>query len=102
LLNYLAGFYAPCSNIEVSNRLTLLAESLPADPNEQSSPELGTSRGNRNKCPVPGILYNTNTLESFRSLDKKSLLTMEAKKVLSISTHNLECSFILIKMRFGQ
>lgn len=75
----ITGFIAPCSNAEVSNRLTLLAESLPPDP--QTSPELQVSRGNRNRCPIPGILYNTNTLESFRGLDKKSLLNMEAKKI---------------------
>lgn len=76
----LTGFYAPCSHPQVSNCLTLLTESLPPDPSEQlPSPE--TIRGNRNKCPIPGILYNTNTLESFHALDKQSLLNMEAKKI---------------------
>ncbi|KAF8409020.1 hypothetical protein HHK36_005092 [Tetracentron sinense] len=76
----ITGFYAPCSHAQVSNHLTLLAESLPSDPSEQlSSPVL--SRGNRNRCPVPGILYNTNTLESFHAIDKQSLLKAESKKI---------------------
>ncbi|XP_030971081.1 ubiquitin-like modifier-activating enzyme atg7 isoform X2 [Quercus lobata] len=74
------GFYAPCSHPQVSNHLTLLAESLPSESNEQSS-TAATSGGNRNRCPVPGILYNTNTIESFHALDKKSLLKAEAKKI---------------------
>ncbi|XP_075636943.1 ubiquitin-like modifier-activating enzyme atg7 [Castanea sativa] len=73
-------FYAPCSHPQVSNHLTLLADSLPSESNEQSS-TAATSGGNRNRCPVPGILYNTNTIESFHALDKKSLLRAEAKKI---------------------
>lgn len=76
----ITGFYAPCSHHQVSNRLTLLAESLPSESNEQSS-ALSSSLGNRNRCPVPGILYNTNTLEGFYALDKQSLLKAEAKKI---------------------
>ena len=75
-----AGFYAPCSHSQVSNHLTLLAESLPNGENDQSSMP-AFSRGNRNRCPVPGTLYNTNTLEAFHALDKKSLLKEEANKV---------------------
>lgn len=52
----IAGFYAPCSQ----SHLTVLAESLPS---------------------VPGILYNTNTVESFHALDKSDLLKKEAAKV---------------------
>lgn len=74
------GFYAPCSNAQVSSHLTLLAESLPSEPSEQLSVET-ISRGNRNRCSVPGILYNTNTLEGFRSLDKQGLLKAEANKI---------------------
>ncbi|XP_042478866.1 ubiquitin-like modifier-activating enzyme atg7 [Macadamia integrifolia] len=75
----ITGFYAPCSHAQVSNNLTLLSESLPPDPSEPSSVVL--SHGNRNRCPVPGILYNTNTVESFRALDKQNLLKAEAKKI---------------------
>ncbi|CAA7040912.1 unnamed protein product [Microthlaspi erraticum] len=68
----ITGFYAPCSHPQVSNHLTLLSESLPSD---------DSIHGNRNKCPVPGILYNTNTVESFNKLDKQSLLKAEANKI---------------------
>ncbi|XP_058100757.1 ubiquitin-like modifier-activating enzyme atg7 isoform X2 [Magnolia sinica] len=76
----ITGFYAPCSHAQVSNHLQLLAESFLPDAVEQSSTQ-EMSRGNRNRCPVPGTLYNTNTLESFHALDKQSLLKMEAKKI---------------------
>ncbi|KAF5472976.1 hypothetical protein F2P56_009628 [Juglans regia] len=76
----ITGYYAPCSHPQVSNNLTLLAQSLPSESNEQSS-TAATSRGNRNRCPIRGILYNTNTIESFHTLDKKSLLRAEAKKI---------------------
>ncbi|GAA0162154.1 ubiquitin-protein ligase [Lithospermum erythrorhizon] len=76
----ITGFFAPCSHQQVSNHLTLLTESLPLDSTEISqAPDL--SRGNRNKCPVPGVLYNTNTLEGFKALDKQSLLKAEAGKI---------------------
>ncbi|XP_073037396.1 ubiquitin-like modifier-activating enzyme atg7 [Primulina eburnea] len=76
----ITGFVSPCSHRQVSNHVTLLSESLPPE----SSEELLTtaiSRGNRNRCPVPGLLYNTNTLEGFKALDKQTLLRAEAKKI---------------------
>ncbi|KAL3643503.1 Autophagy protein 7 [Castilleja foliolosa] len=73
------GFYAPCSHYQVSNHLTLLSESLPSESSEHSFKPV--IRGNRNRCPVPGILYNTNTLEGFQALDKQSLLKAEARKI---------------------
>nr|APT43518.1 autophagy protein ATG7 [Nicotiana benthamiana] len=76
----ITGYYAPCSHPQVSNHLTLLAESLPDESSEESSSRLA-SQGNRNRCPVPGILLNTNTLESFYALDKQSLLKAEANKI---------------------
>ena len=76
----ITGSYAPCSRSQVSNHITLLAESLPPEPSEQSStPPI--SRGNRNKCSVLGILYNTNTLESFHALDEQILLKAEVEKI---------------------
>ncbi|XP_010445799.1 PREDICTED: ubiquitin-like modifier-activating enzyme atg7 [Camelina sativa] len=75
----ITGFCGPCSHPQGSNHLRLSSESLPLD--EQSSIASSTSHGNRNKCPVPGILYNTNTLESFDKLDKQSLLQAEANKI---------------------
>lgn len=77
---FCTGFYAPCSHPQVSNHLILLAESLPAESDEGSS-SLLANQGNRNRCPIPGILLNMNTLESFYALDKQSLLKAEAKKV---------------------
>lgn len=74
------GFYAPCSHPQVSNHLTLVTESLPSDSNEESAMP-ATILGNRNRCSVPGTLYNTNTMESFLALDKQGLLKAEAKKV---------------------
>lgn len=80
LSDLIAGFYAPCSHSQVSNHLTLLSESLPFELSEASLiPE--PSRGNRNRCSVSGILYNTNTVESFHALDKPNLLKEEARKV---------------------
>ncbi|KAI8001233.1 Ubiquitin-like modifier-activating enzyme atg7 [Camellia lanceoleosa] len=76
----LEGFYAPCSHSQVSNHLTLIAESFPPEPSEQSSVTT-TSRGNMNRYSVPGNLFNTNTLEGFHALDKQSLLKAEANKV---------------------
>ncbi|OWM63484.1 hypothetical protein CDL15_Pgr026244 [Punica granatum] len=73
----ISGFYAPCSHPQVSNHLTLLSESLPSEASEKSS----TSHGNRNRCWVPGTLYNTNTLETYHGLDKQALLKAEAKKI---------------------
>lgn len=32
-------------------------------------------------CPAVGTLYNTNTLDAFKSTDKKALLEKEANKV---------------------
>ncbi|KAL0352991.1 UNVERIFIED_CONTAM: Ubiquitin-like modifier-activating enzyme atg7 [Sesamum angustifolium] len=83
-------FYAPCSHNQVSNHLTLLAESLPPESSEQLfMPAI--SRGNRNRCPVPGILYNTNTLEGFQALDKQSLIRAEAGKIWEdINSGNFE------------
>ncbi|XP_020105546.1 ubiquitin-like modifier-activating enzyme atg7 [Ananas comosus] len=70
----ITGYYAPCSHPRVSNHMTLLAESFSVVPE--------APRGNRNRCPVPGVLLNTNTLPSFRTLDRESLLQKEAKKIL--------------------
>lgn len=35
-------------------------------------------------CPVTGTLYNTNTLDAFKTTDKKALLEKEAKEVIEI------------------
>lgn len=60
LFIFLPGFYAPlCSRLSVP--LSVVAESLPPEPTAR--PPL--INGDRNKCCIPGTLYNTNTLESF-------------------------------------
>ncbi|GMH05504.1 hypothetical protein Nepgr_007344 [Nepenthes gracilis] len=76
----ITGFYAPCTHPQVSNHLTLLSESLPPEEGEQSFVR-DRSHSNRNRCAVPGILYNTNTIEGFHALDKQCLLREEAKKI---------------------
>ncbi|KAL9261987.1 Ubiquitin-like modifier-activating enzyme atg7-like protein, partial [Drosera capensis] len=71
----ITGFYAPCKHRQISNHLTLLSESLPAENGEQ------TFVHNRNRCAVPGILYNANTIEGFRAFDRQLLLKAEAQKI---------------------
>jgi ubiquitin-like modifier-activating enzyme ATG7 len=36
---------------------------------------------NRNRLPVPGILYNTNTLESFQALDRQQLMSEATQQI---------------------
>lgn len=66
---------------------------------ESLPPDLGIKDGpaevpyNRNRLPVPGTLYNTNTLESFNALDKRSLLRTAADKV------NYQCHLYIIRHR---
>ncbi|XP_021854907.1 ubiquitin-like modifier-activating enzyme atg7 isoform X1 [Spinacia oleracea] len=76
----ISGFFAPCSYHHVSNHLNLLSESLPSETSE-NSPSTSSSHTNRNRCDVPGTLYNTNTIEGFRQLDKQKLLKEEAGKI---------------------
>lgn len=76
-----AGFYAPCSHAQISTHLSLLFESLPLELSELATVQPGAR--NRNKCSVPGTLYNTNTLEAYQIIDKQSLLRSEAMKVMS-------------------
>ena len=42
---------------------------------------LNNSPGDRNGCPVPGTLINTNNMRGFQDLDRELLLKAEAKKV---------------------
>ncbi|KAL2930902.1 Ubiquitin-like modifier-activating enzyme atg7 [Bienertia sinuspersici] len=76
----ITGFFAPCSHSRVSNHLNLLSESLPPESSEHS-PSTNTNHSNRNRCVVPGTLYNTNTIEGFRQIDKQQLLKEEAEKI---------------------
>ena len=54
-----------------------MMESLPPDPGVNDGP----TPYNRNRLPVPGTLYNTNTVETYNALDKPSLLRTAADKV---------------------
>lgn len=46
-------------------------------------------------CPAFGTLYNTNTFETFKSCDKKSLLDKEANEVrFKIKSQSVSTSFL--------
>lgn len=47
-------------------------------------------------CPAIGTLYNTNTLEAFKTTDKKALLDKEAKEVNYISLNFLAYANLLL------
>lgn len=83
-LCFLVGFFAPCSHPQIPSHLQLLEESLPPDPGGSSSTSHSAVIGNRNKCPAPGTLYNTNTLESFTGMDRPSLLKSAALQVTTL------------------
>eukprot|EP00252_Welwitschia_mirabilis_P026079 TRINITY_DN8374_c0_g1_i1.p1 TRINITY_DN8374_c0_g1~~TRINITY_DN8374_c0_g1_i1.p1 ORF type:complete len:590 (-),score=92.26 TRINITY_DN8374_c0_g1_i1:893-2662(-) len=88
----LTGFYAPASHGQVSNHLKLLSESI-----HISSEGEGAFSGNRNLCPVPGVLYNTNTLESFKAIDRNALFKKEVTKIwddIRSGTAEKDCSLL--------
>lgn len=70
-------------------------ESLPSDSDGESSVR-ATSSGNRNRCSVPGTLYNTNTLESFRAIDREKVLKEEARKVTRLMGFFLNCIHVFL------
>lgn len=43
-------------------------------------------------CPAPGTLYNTNTLEAFKSTDKKALLDQAANEVEGFDSLIINCA----------
>lgn len=54
-------------------------------------------------CPAVGTLYNTNTLDAFKSTDKKGLLEKEAKEIwdaiqsgTAVKDPSILCKFILL------
>lgn len=98
----ITGFYAPMFHEQVSNPLKLLSESLQPDPSSETSVSIKFS-GNRNLCPVPGILYNMNTLDNFKALDRRAMFNLEVQKIWEdIHSGKVEedssllCRFILI------
>uniref|UniRef100_A0A674MUR8 Ubiquitin-like modifier-activating enzyme ATG7 n=1 Tax=Takifugu rubripes TaxID=31033 RepID=A0A674MUR8_TAKRU len=54
-------------------------------------------------CPVTGTLFNTNTLDAFKTTDKKALLEKEAKEVIEISGNFLSpvISLLFILLTFA-
>lgn len=79
----IAGFFAPCSHPQVPSHLQLLLESLPPDTTDMNDTAVEV-HSNRNRLPVPGILYNTNTLESFQALDRQQLMSEATQQVYSL------------------
>jgi hypothetical protein len=79
----IAGFFAPCSHPQVPSHLQLLLESLPPDTADMNDTAVEV-HSNRNRLPVPGILYNTNTLESFQALDRQQLMSEATQQVYSL------------------
>eukprot|EP00064_Thunnus_orientalis_P019600 superscaffoldBa00004970_g19723 len=54
-------------------------------------------------CPAIGTLYNTNTLDAFKTIDKKALLEKEAKEIwdaiqsgAALKDQSILCRFILL------
>ncbi|XP_056293429.1 ubiquitin-like modifier-activating enzyme ATG7 [Pseudoliparis swirei] len=54
-------------------------------------------------CPATGTLYNTNTLDAFKTMDKKALLEKEAKEIwdaiqsgAALKDPSILCKFILL------
>jgi ubiquitin-like modifier-activating enzyme ATG7 len=76
----IAGFFAPCSHPQVPSHLQLLLESLPPDTTDMNDTAVEV-HSNRNRLPVPGILYNTNTLESFQALDRQQLMSEATQQI---------------------
>jgi len=79
----IAGFFAPCSHPQVPSHLQLLLVSLPPDTTDMNDTAVEV-HSNRNRLPVPGILYNTNTLESFQALDRQQLMSEATQQVYSL------------------
>uniref|UniRef100_A0A671VWV8 Ubiquitin-like modifier-activating enzyme ATG7 n=1 Tax=Sparus aurata TaxID=8175 RepID=A0A671VWV8_SPAAU len=59
-------------------------------------------------CPAIGTLYNTNTLDAFKTTDKKALLEKEAKEIwdaiqsgAALKDPSILCKFILLTFAIG-
>ncbi|CAM6036490.1 unnamed protein product [Sphagnum compactum] len=76
----ISGFFAPCSHPQVPSHLQLLLESLPPETADMNNTAVEV-HSNRNRLPVPGILYNTNTLESFQALDRQQLMSEATQQI---------------------
>ncbi|AQK96577.1 Autophagy 7 [Zea mays] len=70
----ITGYYTPRQRRPMASFFNLRSGSL--------VPPSHSSVGDRNNCPVPGTLINTNNMRGFENLDREQLLKAEAKKIL--------------------
>nr|AVY91650.1 ubiquitin-activating enzyme E1-like [Saccharum hybrid cultivar SP80-3280] len=70
----ITGYYTPRQRRPMTSFFNLRSGSL--------VPPSHNSVGDRNNCPVPGTLINTNNMRGFQNLDREQLLKAEAKKIL--------------------
>nr|AVY91732.1 ubiquitin-activating-like protein [Saccharum hybrid cultivar SP80-3280] len=70
----ITGYYTPRQRRPMASFFNLRSGSL--------VPPSHNSVGDRNNCPVPGTLINTNNMRGFQNLDREQLLKAEAKKIL--------------------
>ncbi|KAL5226746.1 hypothetical protein ABZP36_015011 [Zizania latifolia] len=70
----ITGYYTPRQYEKIASLFRICPESI--------LPPSANSFGDRNNCPVPGTLVNTNNKRGFQNLDRALLLKAEAKKIL--------------------
>lgn len=70
----ITGYYTPRQYRSSASFFNLRSGSL--------VPSSHDSTGDRNNCPIPGTLINTNNMRGFQNLDRQLLLKTEAKKIL--------------------
>uniref|UniRef100_A0A0D9YBP4 Ubiquitin-like modifier-activating enzyme ATG7 n=1 Tax=Oryza glumipatula TaxID=40148 RepID=A0A0D9YBP4_9ORYZ len=70
----ITGYYTPRQYEKIASLFRICPESI--------LPPSANSFGDRNNCPVPGTLLNTNNMRGFQNLDRALLLKAEAKKIL--------------------
>ncbi|KAK1931834.1 Ubiquitin-like modifier-activating enzyme ATG7 [Phytophthora citrophthora] len=74
----IAGYFTPGRSVNVPARFTIDESAFPsADANKD------TDRA-RYEWQAPGLLFNTNTLEAFKTLDKTKLLRDTGEKILDL------------------
>uniref|UniRef100_A0A0D9V2W5 Ubiquitin-like modifier-activating enzyme ATG7 n=1 Tax=Leersia perrieri TaxID=77586 RepID=A0A0D9V2W5_9ORYZ len=79
----ITGYYTPRQYEKIASLFRICPESI--------LPPSANSFGDRNNCPVPGTLLNTNNMRGFQNLDRALILRAEAKKILhDISSGNVE------------
>ncbi|XP_006646097.1 ubiquitin-like modifier-activating enzyme atg7 [Oryza brachyantha] len=79
----ITGYYTPRQYEKIASLFRICPESI--------LPPSANSFGDRNNCPIPGTLLNTNNIRGFQNLDRALLLKSEAKKILhDISSGKVE------------